>query len=233
MIIGSGFIANAFKSLYEANQEVCIYAAGVSNSRCTDKSDFLRDQDLLKKILSSLNKNELIVYFSTCSIGSVAPIFSSQYIEHKKRMEALVSEHNKFLILRVPQLAGFSKNNFTLLNYFSNKIQSGESFQALKNGMRNILDIEHLASITHDVIKGHSDNLTMNIANPISVSVPEILLQLECTLKKKPVCEFIDASHDNYDIDVAEMIKRAEVGKYRFDQGYLSRVIKKYYGAKL
>ena len=230
MIIGSGFIANAFKSLYEKNQDVCIYAAGVSNSRCEELSEFIRDQVLLEKSLSGLNNDELFVYFSTCSVGSMAPIFSSLYIDHKKRMEELVGNYQKHLIIRVPQLAGSSKNNFTLLNYFRNQIQSGKSFQALLNGTRNILDIEHLASIAHDVVKGYSGNLTLNIANPISVSVPEILFELEAVLKKKSVCEFIDGSQDNYYIDVTEMIDRVDISKYHFDKSYLSRVIQKYYG---
>ena len=232
MIIGSGFIANAFKNNYEKNQNICIYAAGVSNSRCEESSEFIRDQELLKKTLSGFTDDEMIVYFSTCSIGSMAPIFSSKYIEHKKIMEGLVRSYQKYIIIRVPQLAGFSKNNFTLLNYFFNKIQTGESFQALLNVRRNILDIEHLASIAHDVIKSYSGNLTINIANPVSVSVSEILFEFETLLKKKSLCEFIDGSSDNYTIDTTEMLNRVEVDKYRFDQGYLSRVIQKYYCIK-
>ena len=117
-----------------------------------------------------------------------------------------------------------------MLNYFSNKIKCGESFQVLLNGTRYILDIEHLASITHDVIRGYSGNLTINIANPISVSVPEILFELEIVLQKKASCEFIDGSQDNYNIDVVEMLSRVDVSKYHFDRSYLSRVIQKYYG---
>ena len=69
MIIGSGFIAKNFKKkiILIKKYKIAIYASGISNSKSTNKNNFLREK---KKIISYKNKiNSMIfIYISTCSV---------------------------------------------------------------------------------------------------------------------------------------------------------------------
>ena len=66
MIIGKGMIAKAF-DLYKKNQDIVIFASGVSNSLEENIKCFEREEALLKKTILE-NKSATFVYFSTCSI---------------------------------------------------------------------------------------------------------------------------------------------------------------------
>ena len=63
MIVGNGLIANLFKN--EDRENVVFFASGVSNSLETEKSAFLREENLLRKHLTE-NPEEIFIYFSTC-----------------------------------------------------------------------------------------------------------------------------------------------------------------------
>ncbi len=62
MIIGNGLIANLFKNNDE--EKVIFFASGVSNSLETDKSAFLREENLIRKTLEE-NPENAFIYFST------------------------------------------------------------------------------------------------------------------------------------------------------------------------
>ena len=64
MIVGNGLIANLFKN--EDRENVVFFASGVSNSLETEKSAFLREENLLRKTLEE-NPEKIFIYFSTCS----------------------------------------------------------------------------------------------------------------------------------------------------------------------
>jgi nucleoside-diphosphate-sugar epimerase len=229
VIIGTGVIGSAFIDLYEKDPEVYLYAAGVSNSQCTENADYSRDKSRLEENISKLKKNELLVYISTCSISTSNIGPSSRYSEHKIEMEELVRGYGRYLILRLPQIASFSKNPFTLLNYFRNKITHGEAFQVYKNSYRNILDVNHMASISERVIANFSGNAIVNVANPLSVSTIEIVEEMQTVLGKKAIYSCIDGFCDNYKIDVTRMMKFIDPSIYLFDDKYLNRVINRFY----
>lgn len=229
MIIGTGVIGSAFIDSYEKDREVYLYAAGVSNSQCIENADYFRDKSRLIENISKLKKNELLVYISTCSISTSNNGPNSRYIEHKMEMEELVRGYGRYLILRLPQIASFSKNPFTLLNYFRNNINHGEAFQVYKNSYRNILDVDHMRSISEKVIANISDNAVVNIANPISVSTIEIVEEMQAVLGKKAIYSYVDGCSDNYKIDVTNMMKFIDPYIYMFDDKYLNRVINRFY----
>ncbi len=229
MIIGSGVIGSAFMDLYGKDPKVCLYAAGVSNSQCIEDAQYIRDKRTLEENISRLKKNELLVYASTCSITTSKLGFRSRYIEHKIEMEKVVMGYGKYLILRLPQIASFSKNPFTLLNYFRNKINNGEEFQIYKNCYRNILDIQHMVSISEKVISNFTSNKVINIANPVSVSVIQIVEEMQDALMKKAIYSYTDGLDDNYKIDVTEMIRSIDPVIYLFDDKYLNRAVRKFY----
>jgi hypothetical protein len=229
VIIGSGLIGSAFMDFYEKEPRVCLYAAGVANSQCIDNTEYVRDKKMLVENISRLKKNELLVYISTCSISTLNLSLSTRYIEHKIEMEKIVASYGQYLILRLPQIASLSKNPFTLLNYFKNKIDNDEQFQLYKNSYRNILDLNHMTAISEKVISNFSGNEIVNIANPISVSVIEIVEEMQAALGKKANFSFIDFLSDDYKIDVSKMMEIIDPSVYFFDDKYLNRVIRRYY----
>ena len=64
MIVGNGLIANLFRE--NDSENVVFFASGVSNSLETDKSAFLREENLLRKTLEE-NPEKIFIYFSTVS----------------------------------------------------------------------------------------------------------------------------------------------------------------------
>jgi len=67
VIVGTGLIARAFLRRKARLDNVCVYAAGVSNSTCSDEREYVRDRLRLQKAMATLDGSVLLVYFSTCS----------------------------------------------------------------------------------------------------------------------------------------------------------------------
>ena len=117
MVIGKGMMARAF-SLYRSNNNVVVFASGVSNSRESSRKAFFRERNLLRECIAT-NGNKIIVYFSTWSIYD-RMLKETPYVQHKIKMEKIIQRHaGTYLILRLPQVVG-KTNNRTLINYFYN-----------------------------------------------------------------------------------------------------------------
>ena len=68
MIVGNGLLAKSFMH-YKDDNNIVIFASGVSNSTTLLEIDCLREQKLLK-VTISMNKNKTIIYFSICDIAN-------------------------------------------------------------------------------------------------------------------------------------------------------------------
>ena len=79
MIIGSGLIAIAFRK-FSRIDDICIFASGVSNSKCKNIEDFRREKVLLQKTLERNQSVSFFVYFSTCSIKDPSMKNTPMYI---------------------------------------------------------------------------------------------------------------------------------------------------------
>lgn len=230
-IIGSGLLAKAFACRFVASASVCIYAAGVSNSNCCDGAEFERERLRLSAALQSCQAAQQFVYFSTCSIAD--PVAQhSPYVQHKIAMEKLVSEHANFIIARLPQIAGHTPNPHTLLNYLHAKILRSEKFYIWKNATRNIIDVDDVVAITAQLLEeAELKRAIVNIANPSSCPITEIVAVIENVVSKPAITEVLDKGAA-YDIDTAQItsiINRLDIS---FDDKYILRVIQKYYGQR-
>jgi nucleoside-diphosphate-sugar epimerase len=226
MIVGNGMLATAFRAI--ENEKSCIYAAGVSNSACTAYEEFIREFQLLEKALEN-NPSDLFVYFSTCSIADNAAQ-DSAYVIHKKRMEDLVRSRGNYLLFRLPQVAGRTNNPNTLLNYLNSCIQQGTSFQIWKSASRNIIDIDDVVKIAEKIISDKdARNQTINIANPQSIYLFEIVQAFELLHRKRANYSVIDRGAE-YKIDISAISDVASTLKIDFENFYLERTLKKYYG---
>lgn len=222
-------LARAFGSEFSQHEGVCIYAAGVSNSGCTEAHEFARERQRLQEALQAARHVDAFVYFGTCSVGD-PDLLDTPYVRHKLAMEQIVGSHPRNLILRLPQAAGKTPNPHTLLNYLYAHIARSESFKLWGKARRNIIDVDDVAAIAACLIAdGSIRNVTLNIANPISYSMFDIVGAMERVTGKRAVYSVLDRGSD-YPIEIsAAVLSGAGQAGVAFGNDYLNKVIKKYY----
>lgn len=229
MLIGSGLLAHAFAPTFSPREDVCIYAAGVSNSACTNLHEFARERQRLVDALRQAEDCDVFVYFGTCSVAD-PKARHSPYVLHKLAMEQLVMAHPRYLLLRLPQVAGKTPNPHTLLNFLYSCISRSEAFQLWSKATRNIIDVDDMAAIACQLIADRTiRNVTLNIANPVSYSMVEIVGAMEKVVGKRAVYEE-SGRGAGYFIDVSAILPILDAAGVKFGNDYLERVIGKYYG---
>ena len=229
MIIGSGLLAQAFAPVFSQREDVCIYAAGVSNSGCTDTHEFARERLRLADALQQAGHVDVFVYFGTCSVAD-PEAQNTPYVLHKLEMERLAGTHPRHLILRLPQVAGKTPNPHTLLNFLYARIARSEAFSLWKNARRNIIDVDDMAAITGQLIADKAArNITLNIANPVNYPMADIVSAMEHAVGKRAIYDVVERGSE-YPIDTGAILPVMCKAAVEFDDGYLERVINKYYG---
>jgi nucleoside-diphosphate-sugar epimerase len=224
MVVGNGLIAKSFKSYLEKD-DVIIFASGVSNSSISEKDNisFQREKDLINEYLKY--KDKKFIYFSTCSISDVSKI--NPYIEHKIKMEKLIeSNHDNYLIFRLPIVIGVSDNNNTFFNNIKLKIIKGDTITIYNNISRYIIDVDDLSNILPTFIE-NDKNRIINVCFNNKDFVSNIIETMEYILCKKCNKIFKDIGY-NSDIDNGYFISKLESMNYIFDTNYNINVLKKY-----
>jgi nucleoside-diphosphate-sugar epimerase len=229
MIIGSGFIANSFTHLYQNDASVWICASGTSNSSNTNTDDFKRENLLIEKILNNNHSELKLVYFSTCSVLNQNVSEITPYIEHKINMEKLVSTHANYLIIRLPNIAGRSLNQNTLLNFLCLKIKRQEIFDLWLDAYRNIIDIDDVIKLSQQAIESSLfENTSINIANPSNYQITKIVKEMETVIGKSAIYKDIKKG-SQYEIDIQPIKSLITSLKIDFGPDYLASTLLKYY----
>ena len=230
MVVGNGMIANTFKS-YSTDENIIIFASGVSNSKDTKQENYIREFNLLQQTIHNYT-GKTIVYFSTCSIED-KDLALSPYVIHKKKIEEFIRNNTEnYYLFRVSNLAGVSNNPYTLLNYFIFNILREQPLTVWKNAYRNIIGVDDMFAIANYFLQEKKEkNTIINIANPENYSVPYILNCIEIHLDKKGTYSEIERG-DDYKIDtstIEPVIKKLDI---QFNETYLPSLLKKYYHSK-
>jgi nucleoside-diphosphate-sugar epimerase len=227
MVIGNGMIATRFAA-YAAEKDITVFASGVSNSSTNEAKNFEREIALLNDCIKN-NPNNLLVYFSTCSIYD-SSLQSSAYVQHKLNVEALIQkEVIRYLIFRVSNPVGATGNPHTLLNYLVNHITQQRPFHAWEYASRNIIDIDHMFLICDTLIKTAAQpSRIINVANPVNYPVISIIEQIEQYFQTKAHYTLVSEGNSPV-IDTSQIKPIFESLQLRFDKDYLFRVLKKYY----
>jgi len=230
-IIGKGLIATALSDLPSTLSSVCYFASGVSNSSCVNLAEFQREELMLSKTINSIGNFVTLVYFSTCSIYDIQNGVSA-YVKHKQRMEGLVARCSKFLIIRLPQVVGYSNNRFTLTNYIRDSIMHGRRMKIQRGAIRNIIDVADVVRLVGLIVNdGKFLNSTVNIANPHSISVVEIVTLMEKVIHKRALCDYIEAG-SGFPIDISLIEHYSKELSIDFDNNYVEKVLFRYYAVK-
>jgi nucleoside-diphosphate-sugar epimerase len=231
MIIGGGLLATAFAPFFQFEKTICIYAAGVSNSRCADHSEFKRERAELVSALSIYHAADTFVYFGTCSVADPTAV-ATPYVQHKLAMEQLVMVHPGHLILRLPQIAANTGNPHTLLNTLHRHLATGEVFPMWRNAYRNIIDIEDVLGIAlRFVADPRQRKRCINIANPSCAPISDIVAAMERAMGAKMNIRCIERGA-HYPIDVSTMLSSGYAAHCQFGADYLDRVIARYHAPK-
>ncbi|MBP6456216.1 MAG: NAD(P)-dependent oxidoreductase [Chitinophagaceae bacterium] len=158
------------------------------------------DQILYKCILYSLNETEFIQ--KTCE---------------------------KFVIFRLSNVVGNTKNPHTIFNFFIQQIRSQQHFEVWENANRNLIDVDDVFKICNIILLEKKIlNQIINIANPTSTSVLEIINEIEThfqlkgnytrTLKGMP-----------FNINIEKICSYILYANINFDGNYISLLLKKYF----
>lgn len=228
MIVGSGLVARAFSASFQQRDDVCIYAAGVSNSSGVNSSEFTRERVRLREALETARGVCAFVYFGTCSVGD-SEMQNTPYVQHKLSMEQLVMQHAHPLVLRLPQVAGHTPNPHTLLNFLYARIVRSETFSVWHSAHRNIIDVEDVATLATRWINDKTiRNRILNLANPRSYALLDIVHAMEQVVGKTAIYDLQPRGY-HYEIDVTPMLSILNRAHIQFDQHYLNRILNKYY----
>jgi nucleoside-diphosphate-sugar epimerase len=230
MVIGNGLVATTFAP-YINDENVLIFASGVSNSKCVDDAAFEREFALIQQVVLQHPKM-IFVYFSTCSIND-AEEQNSPYILHKLRIENYLHQNVKaYYIFRISNLVGKTNNPFTIVNYLYKNVNNHIVFDLWNNAYRNLIDVSDAFKIINEIILQKIFlNEIINIANPNNYSIKELVAAIEKYTTKKANYKNIDKGKQ-FAIDtekIKPLIKKLQLS---FSADYLPLLLQKYYTNK-
>ena len=204
--------------------EVIFFASGVSNSSEISEKEFNREENLIHKILGD-NPQKQFVYFSTCSIYDSSKN-GSPYVLHKLKMEQIIiNKASNYLILRVSNAVGKGGNPNLLMNYIYSSILNKKKITIHKNAKRNLIDVEDVVKISHNIISNNIKNKIINIAFKENIAIENLVNNFEKILKTKTEKEYIEIG-ESYSIDIQNIkayFRNTDVNNY------LENIINKYY----
>ncbi len=197
MVLGSGLIARAFEHLRD-DARVLIFASGVSNSSTAAEAEYARERNLL---LQQTGTTARLVYFSTCSLFDPA-LGGSGYLRHKRAMEELVrNRFRDYLILRLPNVVGHTRNPHTLCNHIRNCLLSGEPLTVQTKACRYLMGADMAATACTPLIHSPApEERTVNVCLDKPVRVSDLVEAMEALLKRKAKAQPVDKG-SCYEVD--------------------------------
>ncbi|WP_418140329.1 hypothetical protein NUW46_13400 [Marinobacter sp. MA] len=191
-VIGEGLIAKAFADSW-FDDEVVIFASGVSRSSETRQSEFSRERELLNKALRKF-QGSIFIYFSSTNVVLGR---DSEYTKHKRNMEDLVKSCGcSFYIFQLPQVVGVVNNN-TLVSYLVRSLFAQSTLDVQINAKRNLIGVEDLVRVVTEVVNsGRSANTVQIIASACNVSVVKIVEEIGAIMGLSPVFRMEERGDD-------------------------------------
>jgi nucleoside-diphosphate-sugar epimerase len=226
VVIGNGMVAKAF-SKYSTDENIIIFASGVSNSKEQRSEEFEREFLLLSNVIND-NKKSKFIYFSTCSIFD-KQVSETPYVVHKKEVEDYIKKNcQNYIIFRLPTVIGSSKNDKTLFNNFKNKILNSEVMEIQKNSFRFLIDIEDLSYILPFFIENVLiKNQTINVSFNNKILVKDIVRLYEIILGRKSNVVLVDSEND-FHFSNEFFINELNKINYQLKENYNYNLLKKY-----
>lgn len=194
MIIGRGLVANAVKRI--DSKGLVFYANGISNSVMghIEKNNFE-----IKELEGIANDypDKCLIYLSTCQVNSERN-HSRPYVKHKLFIEEFISKNfSQYLIVRTSNLVGFNPwNSHTLFNYLNHALSVNQPIVVNPVLIRNFLDVDHFVSLLDSYLKYFKKNKIVEIVNPVSYTMKQIIDDFEKFFSKKFILHLVDDNSD-------------------------------------
>jgi hypothetical protein len=228
LIFGRGLVANAVKAIN--SNGLIFYANGISNSVLNqiDKNNFEIKE--LEEIATE-HPDQLLVYFSTCQVNS--PINHSRpYVRHKLFVEEFIANHfAHYLIVRTSNLVGYNPWNFhTLFNYLHHALAVNQPILVNPFLIRNFLDVDHFVLLLEAYLNHYEKNKVVQIVNPESYPMQQVIDQFEKFFCKKFVLTTINEGNDFAFFDLNTELSVELMGKSTVHfKDHITELLKKYY----
>lgn len=221
MIFGNGMMAKQFAK-YEHNNNVLIFASGVSNSREMQDSEFEREFNLLQKTIANNPKNHF-VYFGTSSMYDPMSR-NSPYVLHKLDMEQYVIENcESYNIFRISQVIGRA-NNPTLVNFIVNNIIYDKEFDVWACATRNLIALDDVYKIIDYILVNKINiNQVVNVANSHNISVVDFVHIVEDVIGKKSKMKIVPSGFPFDKIDITIIKPFLNKLDIKFDRDYYEK----------
>lgn len=221
-------VAGALKDISGWDSDI-LFSSGVSNSGEKDEENFHKEVELVKSTIAKLTSPGSFVYFSSTSIFN--PLKKNNpYVLHKLKIENLIKDSSQnYLIIRLPNLVGFSANPNTLTNYLADSIRSGRAINLNQKAFRHLIDTSDLISILNGVKTNFGKNKqTVNIETDRPISAQQIVLCMEEAMQKKAI---INPTVENEDMEKIDSHLGGHSTNYiwKLREDYHKRLLKKYY----
>jgi len=170
----------------------------------------------------------LMVYFSTCSIYDQDRV-DTPYVRHKLEIESFLSGlPGKYLILRLPLVIGKTDHASTLPHALYARIKSGETFEVWKRATRYPIDVEDVIRITDRLLAGvPCDSQVISIALR-AYPVMDFIRILEDIIGRRANVKLVDKGA-SYEVHCPEVEKLTQELGLGHGEGYLDRVLRKYF----
>ncbi len=231
MVIGKGLIAKAFMPKFENDDDVVIFASGVSNSKEIDRAEYTREFELISRTIEE-NPDKKFIYFSTCSVLDQC-MRHTPYVRFKLLIERYIEFHcNRYLIFRLSNVVGPTDNPSTIVNYLFHKIAAGEKFRLWQGALRNILDIDHVVAICTELVDIYDAN-TFNVANALSLPIERLVSDMEDFIGKKAIYETMPIESNSV-FKISKIVDGLldSLDACPIHMNYFPNLLKKYYYGK-
>lgn len=223
MLIGNGMMAKQFAK-YQHNDDVLIFASGVSNSKETLNSEFEREFNLLQETIRDYPEKHF-VYFGTSSMYDPMAR-NSPYVLHKLAMEQYVVENCKsYNIFRISQVIGRA-NNPTLVNFIVNNIVYDKEFDVWERATRNLIAVDDVFKIIDYILQNKLRvNQIVNIANSENISIVNFIEIIENVMNKRALVHKVPKGFPFDKIDVSVIKPYLKELGIQFDASYYEKAL--------
>ncbi len=220
-------IAKRFSS-YAQNEDILVFASGVSNSSSMEEVDYKREEALLSQCTQG-HAGKTLVYFSTCSIYDPS-LQQSVYVKHKLKMEQVIQgSASSYIIFRVSNPVGFTDNRHTVLNFFATHIKEQEHFTVWQYASRNLIDMEDVFKLCDYIIQnGELRNSIVNIANPVNYPVTLIIQAIENHFSVRGHYSLAEKGNSPL-VDTTVIQPLFKLLHIQFNNDYLKALLQKYF----
>lgn len=184
MIIGRGLLGKALINI--DSEKYLFYVNGISNSVMEEIPDDNFEVQQIKEISEKIG-DKTFIYLSTSQVNRKEN-FCRPYVLHKYKMENLTAKlFPNYIIVRTSNLVGNSPwNKHTLFNYLFNSLNEGNEIYVNELIIRNVLDVDHFVLLFEYYLNHFfTKNCIIDLVNPVSFNMREILSAFEATFSKK------------------------------------------------